>query len=299
MTLASIPPGIAGAITDRFGAIRTFDSVSGGMVNAAARVETENTTLFVKWKVDAPPHLFACEAKGLELLKGASPLRIPEVLLVGDDVAPGQPAFLVLEWLDSRSPKRPDMFGHNLAHGVAVLHLNNKAADCHFGLDHDNYLGALEQRNSKCPTWPEFYRDRRLGEMLRLGKRDGWLNERRQKALGRLMERATDLLTHAGSEPVLVHGDLWAGNFLALGDQPALIDPAVHYADREVEMAFIELFGGFPSRFGEIYREIYPLDPGYPDRRPLLQLYPLLVHLRHFGEDYGPSVDGVLARYGA
>lgn len=47
-------------------------------------------------------------------------------------------------------------------------------------------------------------------------------------------------------EPVLIHGDLWSGNFLSARDEPVVFDPAVYYAIREIEMAFIELFGGFP-----------------------------------------------------
>ena len=45
-----------------------------------------------------------------------------------------------------------------------------------------------------------------------------------------------------------------------------------------------------------LHRGAYPLDPGYERRRPLHQLYPLLVHLNHFGERYGPDVEGVCRR---
>jgi len=95
---------------------------------------------------------------------------------------------------------------------------------------------------------------------------------------------------------VLIHGDLWSGNFLSTAnDQPVLIDPAVHYADREVEIAFVELCGGFPRGFVQTYDSIFPLTEGYARRRPIHQLYPLLVHLVHFGETYGPSVDRACA----
>lgn len=53
------------------------------------------------------------------------------------------------------------------------------------------------------------------------------------------------------------------------------------------------------EKFGAVRRVAFPLDSGYIDRRALLQIYPLLVHLRHFGEEYGASVDRVFARYGA
>ena len=98
--------------------------------------------------------------------------------------------------------------------------------------------------------------------------------------------------------PALLHGDLWGGNYLIdVQGQPVLIDPAVYYGDREAEIAFTELFGGFSARFYAAYNEAWPLDRGYTDRRDLYNLYHLLNHLNLFGEGYGGSVDAILRRY--
>lgn len=106
------------------------------------------------------------------------------------------------------------------------------------------------------------------------------------------------LLPTRNEAPCLVHGDLWSGNFLPANGAAVVIDPAVYLADREVEMAYVELFGGFPRGFVDAYASAWPLDRGYAHRRPLLQLYPLLVHLNHFGEvPYGAMVDGALRAY--
>ena len=78
---------------------------------------------------------------------------------------------------------------------------------------------------------------------------------------------------------------------------PVLIDPAVYHGHREIELAFTELFGGFPASFYAAYDEAYPLSPDYEERRPLYQLYHLLTHLNLFGETYGGSVDRILRRY--
>ena len=80
--------------------------------------------------------------------------------------------------------------------------------------------------------------------------------------------------------------------------QPVLIDPAVYYGDREAEIAFTELFGGFGTRFYAAYTEAWPLDRGYADRREVYNLYHLLNHLNLFGEGYGSAVDAILRRYG-
>ena len=80
-------------------------------------------------------------------------------------------------------------------------------------------------------------------------------------------------------------------------DDPVLIDPAVYYGHREMDLAMSELFGGFSSRFYDAYHAAYPIDPGYEERRALYQLYYLLVHLNLFGESYGGRVDAIAARY--
>lgn len=79
--------------------------------------------------------------------------------------------------------------------------------------------------------------------------------------------------------------------------EPYLIDPSVFYGDREMDMAFTEVFGGFSSEFYNAYQDVYPLPEEYKDRKPLYQLYYLLVHLNLFGESYGSSVDRILDYY--
>ncbi len=82
---------------------------------------------------------------------------------------------------------------------------------------------------------------------------------------------------------------------MSAGDVPVIFDPAIYYGEREMEIAYIELFGGFPPGFVAMYDAAYPLEVGYERRRPLHQLYPLLVHLNYFGETYGPQVDRACA----
>jgi fructosamine-3-kinase len=75
--------------------------------------------------------------------------------------------------------------------------------------------------------------------------------------------------------------------------RPVLVDPASYHGHREVDLAMSELFGGFPADFQAAYREAWPLPQGYAEvRRPLYQLYYLLVHLNLFGRGY---LEGCLA----
>lgn len=61
----------------------------------------------------------------------------------------------------------------------------------------------------------------------------------------RLLEALPGLLGEHHPEASLLHGDLWAGNFASgpRGD-PVIFDPAVHYGDRECDLAMTRLFGG-------------------------------------------------------
>ena len=112
------------------------------------------------------------------------------------------------------------------------------------------------------------------------------------------MERADRYLAEP-EHPSLLHGDLWAGNYLidAKG-HPWLIDPAAYVGHAEADLAMTELFGGFDRAFYEAYADAAGIDPGYADRRDLYNLYHLLNHLNLFGGGYLNAVRRVLDRYG-
>src|SRR5262249_30074521 len=141
-----------------------------------------------------------------------------------------------------------------------------------------------------------FYRDHRIGFQMELARQGGRLSAERERLLDKLMLKLPDLLPDAPAS--LLHGDLWGGNYsITANDTPIVYDPAVYYGHREVELAFTELFGGFPARFYQAYQAVYPLDAGYQERKALYQLYPLLVHLNLFGESYGRQVDEIVRHY--
>ena len=95
-----------------------------------------------------------------------------------------------------------------------------------------------------------------------------------------------EFLSHE-TVPSLIHGDLWSGNYLNTTGAPALIDPACYYADREMELAMMKLFGGFSVSVWNAYLEAFPLPPGWQQRIRLYQLYHVLNHYLLFGGSYG------------
>jgi len=285
--VAKAVPGLA---DEGIAAVR---EARGGDIGESWCVETERRKLFVKMRRDMPADLFLREAEGLALLRRAEAIAVPEPLYAGE--IPGRGGgMLALEWIET-GPARPETI-EALGAGLAALH-RSTSPDGRYGLDRDNYIGLLPQANGRRDSWIAFYRDARLLPLAKRAEERGLLPKGRRDALHRLLDRLDRWLPERPAASLL-HGDLWSGNWLAGADgRPWLIDPAVYYGDRECDLAFSELFGGFPVRFYAAYREAYPVDPGYGERKPIYQLYHLLVHLVLFGEAYGPSVDRVLRRY--
>ena len=283
-----LPPILRTELARRLGDIQAVTPVDGGDINSAARIETDRAAYFVKWNLRPLPHMFEVEARGLELLSSTRALRVPKVAAVID-----QPPALALEWIELGRNKTDA--AEALGRGLAQQHRSLGPA---YGLDHDNYIGANPQRNTWAESWIDFYREQRLGVQAELARARGHLTPDRSRRLDDVMDHLDRWIDPGTVAPSLLHGDLWGGNYLIdAGSQPVLIDPAVYYGDREAEIAFTELFGGFGARFYAAYNAAWPLDPGYTERRDLYNLYHLLNHLNLFGEGYGGSVDSILRRY--
>ena len=99
--------------------------------------------------------------------------------------------------------------------------------------------------------------------------------------------------------PSLLHGDLWSGNFMCdLNNQPVLIDPAVYYGHRSVDLAMTTLFGGFRQPFYDAYHYHFPLPANHKEQGEICNLYPLLVHLYLFGAGYLSQIENTLSHIG-
>ncbi|HEY0038260.1 MAG TPA: fructosamine kinase family protein [Longimicrobium sp.] len=274
-----IPGALRRAAEAHLGPIRSATAVAGGCINHGARVETANGPVFLKYNPQSPPGMFAAEAHGLDLLREhAAELVVPHVIAHAE--ADGDaPAWLALEWLEpaARSPE----FLERLGRGLAQMH--RAAVDRTSGWDRDNFIGSLAQQNAPTDTWPGFWRDRRLAPQLDLARRTGRLPGC-EADWECLFDRLAVILRPADEDgPSLLHGDLWSGNVLSTTAGAALIDPVTYRGHREVDLAMADLCGGFEDRFHAAYREVWPLQPGYEARRPVYQLYYLLVHVNLFG----------------
>jgi fructosamine-3-kinase len=262
----------------------TADRSLGGGQQAVHLLTTPRDRYVLKHGM--PGSMAVAEARGLVLLAESEAVRVPSVVAYGEE-----PGFVLLEHVTGRGRFDQALLGRQLA----SLHGVTSAA---YGLSFDTYCGRSRQPNEVMGSWVSFYRERRLRpQMVRAGRAGRMPAERRRRLEG-LMGRLGDFIDDAACRPSLVHGDLWSGNAITgPHGEPALIDPAVSYSDREAELGMMRLFGGFDEACFAAYEEAWPLAAGWRERSDLYQLYHLLNHLNLFGESYGGAVDTILRRY--
>jgi fructosamine-3-kinase len=197
--------------------------------------------------------------------------------------------YLLLEYIQP-SPKTRgywEKFGESLA----ALHLNTST---HFGLDHNNRIGRLPQINTPNKSWKSFFVECRLLPQIELAA--GLIPSGLRRDLEKLIDNLENILVD--EDPALIHGDLWSGNVLAGAEEEVvLIDPAVYYANREIELAFTKLFGGFADSFYRSYNAIFPIKSEFEERAEVYNLYPLLVHLNMFGLSYLGAIKEILRKF--
>lgn len=264
-------------------------TVSGGDINDAFRIETSGGDFFVKKNLAKRyPKMFQKEAMGLKLLADTKEVEVPEVVSFGED---SDTAFLVLKFIKSGSKKNNfwDEFGQQLSN----LH---KHSNDFFGSDHDNYIGSLHQSNFKHKKWTDFFREERLSVQVKLAIDNGRMDAGTVKVFDRFYLKLDEIFPV--EPPALLHGDLWGGNFMVSESGNAvIIDPAVYFGHREMDLGMSKLFGGFSIPFYEAYNSNFPLEKGWEQRLDFCNLYPLLVHVNLFGGGYSESVLSILRKF--
>ncbi|PZA08961.1 MULTISPECIES: fructosamine kinase family protein [unclassified Meiothermus] len=240
--------------------------LSGGMIGQVVRAGP----YVVKTHPHPPQGLFQAEARGLCALRQAG-IRVPQVYWAS-------PEGLVLEYLE---PGEPDW--ESLARMLCALHRTRAPA---YGWDDPVFLGSFALPTGTGEDWNRFWAERRMRP---------WLEVTWSK-LGNLGPRIENTLSSPlpSEGPTLLHGDLWYGNVYFAQGGPALLDPSVWWGERAVDLAMMELFGGFPGEFWRCYRALYPIPPEIRRAIPAYQLYYLLAHVHFFGTSYLGAVERAL-----
>jgi fructosamine-3-kinase len=260
--------------------ITLAEPVGGGDVNAAYHLQAANQDYFLLVQAQQPASFYAGEIAGMRAFADADILA-PRVIASG---AIRGDAYLILSYLTTGSGNQAD-----LGRLVAKLHSHRGKR---FGFTQPYAGTSVSFANDWTDSWPQLFIDQRLDKLAKhiVAKRLWQASDMADYQVVRgIISR--ELSAHR-SIPVLLHGDLWSGNYLFTADgAPALIDPAVLYGDREFDLGITTVFGGFGTDFYSAYQNALPLDAGWQRRLHFYRLYYLMVHLDKFGAAYYQAVN--------
>ena len=274
--------------------IQSVHPISGGDIHQSYQLHTPSKNYFLKLNDSLYATLFETEHHCLTAMFDSNTLTCPQPF--GSGIYNDQ-AWLLMEFIDLSSSKTPDneqQRGRALAH---MHHQINSTSDHIFkpyGWFENNFIGLTPQNNEWHSDWQTFYAQQRLKPQLELAS----LRNAPASLYASGMQLIDELefwFTDYTPEASLLHGDLWAGNsgFDQQGE-PIFFDPACYYGDRETDLAMTELFGGFTTDFYSGYNELFPLDKGYQQRKPLYNLYHILNHFNLFTGDYDQQAEKII-----
>jgi len=238
-------------------------------------------------KVSENSSFLHSEAMMLEFLSKHS-LPIPEVLLHQDNM-------LITRYIKNDGSCN-EVCEKKIARILAELH---QIKGDFFGFFEDTTIGPFVQPNRATDDWIEFYKDYRIDHFAKKALNEGRLSN---SVYNRLIKLSTNLdqFIHHSPTPSLIHGDIWSGNVLTYQNRiHAFIDPAIYFADREVELAFIAMFGTFSQEFFKEYDRVYPIEKGFWQTRvKIYQIYPVLIHILIYGSSYIRQLERILDEFG-
>jgi len=272
--------------------IARVSGISGGCINDCFKVMlNDEQVLFVKSNsLSAFPSMLEKEQNGLRFLSKQKTIRVPEV--IGHHIQ-GDRQFLLLEWIEAGNKNNAfwQLFGERLAS------LHKIRYQC-YGFVEDNYIGSLPQSNVLSKKWTDFFTHQRLELQVQQASEKGLLTSYHRSLFEQLYKKLDNIFNE--EEPSLLHGDLWSGNFIAADNgEPVLIDPAVYFGNRNMDLGMTTLFGGFDRSFYESYQYHFPLHGNFRDQWAVCNLYPLLIHLNLFGAGYLRDIEVTLKKFAA
>lgn len=260
--------------------------LQGGDINDVYLISWEGLASFVV-KINAKnrfPEMFKKEMHALEFIKDHASIGCVTPINYFED---GDFQYLLLDFIEEG--KQDETFYVRFAHELSEMH---KLTHQQYGWGVDNYIGSLVQNNAQKDTWQEFYATQRILPLTKMAYDNGLLNELWVRGLENFCKEIDNVFPN--EQPALLHGDLWGGNYLVdAGGDAVLIDPAIYFGHREMDLGMTQMFGGFNDTFIEDYNVYSPLEKGWQQRIKYTQLYPYLVHLILFGRSYLPGVQKV------
>ncbi|KAJ3175351.1 1-phosphatidylinositol-3-phosphate 5-kinase [Geranomyces variabilis] len=265
------------------------------------------------------------EHASLTAMYSAVPSICPKPVALGSMDGDPESYFLLTTYLEpagrGRGNKRPaptSTFSNSscpssLAAKLAKLHstpapIPRGHTKPQFGFPVTTYCGDTPQTNTYNPSWPTFFAENRLIAILRRCETRNGLDQELADIVSRVVKVIVPrLLNPLQIVPVVVHGDLWAGNATTTvsprGDdeeeEEVTFDPASCYAHGEYDLGMMRMFGGFGRDFWTEYERLRGRDEPVEEFDDRLQLYELFHHLNHialFGSGYKSGAIEIMKR---
>ena len=175
--------------------------VGGGCINNSMRLHLDSgTTVFLKQNSAAPEGMFQAEAIGLQALAARNAIKIPDVIHVEED-------FLLIE--DLGQGPISYSFWKLLGESLAKLHSETSPQ---FGFSVNNYCGLTTQVNTITDDGFEFFANYRILKLASSAFHQNLIERQDLIALESIAANLSQLIPPQNA--VLIHGDLWSGNYL-------------------------------------------------------------------------------------
>jgi protein-ribulosamine 3-kinase len=263
--------------------------LSSGQIGDIYQAQLDKRTVVIKTTTYDKNDLLI-ESKMLQDLSAAG-LCVPQVIASNKEA-------LVLEYLEPSNAIEYDR-EIEAAKALAALHQVSNESRM-YGYYYDTTIASFAQKNEQTQyNWALFLGQMRILPMAKICYDRGALSSSHIKRLETLCSSLYRRIDMATITPSLLHGDVWSGNVIYAKEGICFIDPAIYFGDREMELAFIELFHTFGKSFFEAYHNIHPLsDDFYEMKLPIYQIYPLLVHVALYGSSYLRELEERLQRLG-
>ncbi|MCO4844516.1 MAG: fructosamine kinase family protein [Sulfurovum sp.] len=266
--------------------VDALDFLQQGQIGGIYKASVEGQSYVVKTSTQVGK--LAIEAKMLNDLHDAK-VRVPKVIMAKESL-------LVLEYIKSVKQDKCTQESE-AAKVLSTLHTVTNESRM-YGYYYDTTIGPFSQHNEQTQyNWILFLGQMRIMPMARLCYDEGKISKQMLESLEGLCRDLYKRVDMSTIHPSLLHGDVWGGNVLFEGEGACLIDPAIYYGDKEMELAFILLFDTFGDTFFNAYSEVHPLSEDfYESKVPLYQIYPLLVHVALYCGSYVGQLEQILKR---
>jgi protein-ribulosamine 3-kinase len=269
--------------------VKAFTDMNEFSSHPSAILSNGSYSVFVKLSTAANGlEQFETELAGLRLLSELAGILIPTPI-ANLPVEGGTVMVLEAVRAVERTPKQWRQIGQTLAQ----IH-HSKGSQ--LGLETHNYFGPLYQDNRPLADWPTFYAERRLWPRFMGAINSGHMPTEVIPMIEKLISRLP-ALCGPGITPTLLHGDAQQNNFISTAAGPVVIDPAVYYGHPEMDLAYIDYFRPVPADVLNAYRDVLPIDPGFPERRELWRVYGYLAVVEVEGAAYLPKLIHAVREY--